>query len=72
VANIALRHVLQRTAELYPNDPRCGQAPGRIMAQTWDGTQAQIEQSQKAMLQSMQIGMPPPPQASKSWPKCSR
>jgi hypothetical protein len=64
VANIALRHVLQRTAELYPNNPTVtAKRRQKIMAQTWDGTQAAIEQAQRTMLQSMQIGMPPPPEA---------
>src|SRR4051812_44777970 len=36
VANIALRHVLQRTAELYPSNPTVkAKRRQRIMASTW-------------------------------------
>jgi hypothetical protein len=64
VANIALRHVLQRTAELYPANPTVkAKRRSRIMAANWDGTQQSLVQAQQAMLQTMQTGMPLPPQA---------
>jgi hypothetical protein len=62
VANIALRHVLQRTAELYPSNPtiKAKRRP-KIMAQTWDGSEQALQQAEQAMQVAAQTGMPPPP-----------
>ena len=62
VANIALRHVLQRTAELYPNNPtvKAHRRP-KIMAQTWDGSEQALQQAQLGMQNAAQMGMPPAP-----------
>jgi hypothetical protein len=64
IANICIRHVLQRTAELYPNNPtmQAKRAP-RLMATTWDGTGQQLQQAQQSMLMAAQHGMPPDPHA---------
>jgi hypothetical protein len=64
IANICIRHVIQRTAELYPNNPtmQAKRAP-RLMATTWDGTGQQLQQAQQSMLMAAQHGMPPDPHA---------
>ena len=62
VANICIRHVLQRTAELYPNNPQMqAKTKPKLMAQTWDGTASQLNQAQQAIATSMQTGLPPDP-----------
>lgn len=63
VANIALRHVLQRTAELYPQNPtvKAKQRP-KIMATVWDGTEQALQQAQMGMQNAMGMGMMPLPQ----------
>jgi hypothetical protein len=62
VANICIRHVLQRTAELYPNNPTMqAKTKPRLMAQTWDGTAAQLQQAEQGMAMAMQAGIPPDP-----------
>ena len=64
VANVAIRHVQQRTAELYPTNPTVKAKPRqRMLAATWDGTQAQAMESQQKLLGAVQMGMPPDPQA---------
>jgi hypothetical protein len=64
IANICIRHVIQRTAELYPNNPtmQAKRAP-KLIATTWDGTGQQLQQAQQAMLMAAQHGMPPDPQS---------
>ena len=62
VANICIRHVTQRTAELYPNNPTMqAKHKDKLIAQTWDGTDAQLVQAQQHMLQAAQMGLPPDP-----------
>ena len=62
VANICIRHVLQRTAELYPNNPTMqAKTKPKLMAQTWDGSAASLNQAQQAVLMATQSGMPPDP-----------
>jgi hypothetical protein len=62
VANICIRHVLQRTAELYPNNPTMqAKTKPRLLAQTWDGTQMQLQQAQQSALMASQSGLPPDP-----------
>ena len=62
VANICIRHVLQRTAELYPNNPTMqAKTKERLMAQTWDGTQASLMQAQQSAMLMAQAGLPPDP-----------
>jgi len=64
VANICIRHVLQRTAELYPNNPTMkAKTKKKLIATTWDGTQAQLVQAQQHMMMATQYGMPPDPQS---------
>jgi hypothetical protein len=60
VANICLRHVLQRTAELYPNNPkmRAKRAP-KLLATTWDGTLASLQQAEQGIAMAAQSGLPP-------------
>ena len=63
VANICIRHVLQRTAELYPNNPKMqAKSKPKLIAQTWDGTCRELQQAQQAMMMAAQSGMPPDPQ----------
>lgn len=62
VANICIRHVLQRTAELYPNNPTMqAKTKPKLIAQTWDGSEAELQQAQQHLLMSSQTGMPPDP-----------
>ncbi len=64
VANICIRHVLQRTAELYPNNPTMqAKTKPKLMAQTWDGTAAALTQAQQGIMMAAQSGLPPPPDA---------
>ena len=64
VANISLRHVQQRTAELYPNNPTMkAKRTEKIMAQTWDGSSTALVQAEQQIQNSLQMGMPPPMQA---------
>ena len=64
IANICIRHVIQRTAELYPNNPtmQAKRAP-KLIATTWDGSGAQLQQAQQQMMMAMQNRMPPDPHA---------
>jgi len=62
VANICIRHVLQRTAELYPNNPTMqAKTKTKLIAQTWDGSEQQLVQAQQSAMAAAQIGMPPDP-----------
>lgn len=64
VANISLRHVQQRTAELYPNNPTMkAKRTEKIVAQTWDGSSMALIQAEQQMQQAMMVGMMPPPDA---------
>jgi flagellin-specific chaperone FliS len=57
VANIALRHVLQRTAELYPQNPTVkAKSRPKIMATVWDGSMASLQQAQMGMQQALTAG----------------
>jgi hypothetical protein len=58
VANICIRHVLQRTAELYPNNPTMqAKTKEKLIAKVWDGSQAQLIQAQQSMLMASQTGI---------------
>lgn len=62
VANICIRHVLQRTAELYPNNPTMqAKTKPKLIATTWDGSEQQLQQAQQHMQLAAQYGMPPDP-----------
>ena len=51
VANICIRHVLQRTAELYPNNPTMqAKSKPKIIATVWDGSEQQLLQAQQSMM----------------------
>ena len=64
VANISLRHVQQRTAELYPNNPTMkAKKTEKIIAQNWDGSSMELIEAQQTVQQSLMVGMMPPPQA---------
>lgn len=64
VANICIRHVTQRTAELYPNNPQMqAKHKEKLIAQTWDGTDASLVQAQQGVLMATQQGLPPDPNA---------
>ncbi len=64
VANICIRHVIQRTAELYPNNPTMqAKHKDKLIAQTWDGTDASLVQAQQGILMASQQGLPPDPNA---------
>lgn len=64
IANICIRHILQRTAELYPNNPtmKAKRSP-KLTTTVWDGTAAMLQQAQQAMLLAAQAGLPPDPQS---------
>lgn len=54
VANIALRHVQQRTASLYASNPKVvAQKRERMLATIWDGDTATIQQAQQQMQQAV-------------------
>jgi hypothetical protein len=64
VANISLRHVQQRTAELYPNNPTMkAKRTEKIVAKTWDGSSMALVQAEQQVQQSMMVGMMPPLEA---------
>jgi hypothetical protein len=61
VANICIRHVLQRTAELYPNNPTMkAKSKPKLIAQTWDGTMQQLMQAQQSLAMGQQRGIVDP------------
>jgi hypothetical protein len=58
IANICIRHVLQRTAELYPNNPTMkAKTKPKLIAQTWNGTMQQLVQAQQSLMLGQQTGM---------------
>ena len=58
VANICIRHVLQRTAELYPNNPTMrAKTKPKLIATVWDGSEQQLVQAQQSMMMGAQTGM---------------
>jgi hypothetical protein len=58
VANICIRHVLQRTAELYPNNPTMrAKTKPKLIATTWDGSSQSLMQAQQSMMMGAQTGM---------------
>ena len=64
VANICIRHVIQRTAELYPNNPTMSaKHKEKLIAQTWDGTDSALVQAQQGLLNATKMGLPPDPNA---------
>ena len=61
VANICIRHVLQRTAELYPNNPTMkAKSKPKLVAQTWNGTMQQLVQAQQSLMMARQTGIMDP------------
>ena len=64
VANICLRHVLQRTAELYPNNPTMkAKTKPKMVARVWDGTEQQLVMAQQSSQMAVMSGMMPDPNA---------
>ena len=64
IANICLRHIQQRTAELYPTNPTMkATRREKLMAKTWDGSAQSLMQAQQTLAMGMQYGMPPDPNA---------
>jgi hypothetical protein len=64
VANICLRHVLQRTAELYPNNPTMkAKTKPKMVARVWDGTEQQLVMAQQSAQMAVMSGMMPDPNA---------
>lgn len=64
VANICIRHVLQRTAELYPNNPTMqAKSKPKLIATVWDGSEQQLMQAQQQMALASQYMLPPDPNA---------
>ena len=65
VANIALRHVQQTVAQLYPNDPTVVFSKReKLMATVWDGDMATLQAAQQTMqvaAQAEHVGLPSPP-----------
>jgi hypothetical protein len=74
VANICLRHVQQRTAELYAQNPKVVfRKTERMLATVWDGDMATLAAAQQqmqqaalnqALVQQANPGMPAPPPGS--------
>ena len=64
VANVCIRHVQQRTAELYPNNPtmKAKKRP-KMISTTWDGSSQALMQAQQASMISAQYMVPPDPQS---------
>ena len=64
VANVCIRHVQQRTAELYPNNPtmKAKKRP-KMISTTWDGSSQSLMQAQQTMMVSAQYMVPPDPQS---------
>jgi hypothetical protein len=62
VANVALRHVQQATATLYPNNPTViARKRPKILGKAWDGDMATLQQAQMTMQQNAQaqaLGLP--------------
>jgi hypothetical protein len=62
VANIALRHVTQTVASLYPNNPEVKfEKRPKLVAQVWDGDLATLQAAQQKMAlnaQAMSVGLP--------------
>ena len=55
VANVALRHVQQRTASLYATNPTViARRRERMLATIWDGDMATIQQAKQTMAQAIQ------------------
>ena len=55
VANIALRHVQQRTASLYATNPTVeAKKRERLLSVIWDGDMATLQQAQQQMAQAVQ------------------
>jgi hypothetical protein len=64
VANICIRHVLQRTAELYPNNPTMqAKSKPKLIATVWDGSEQQLMMAQQQMALATQYMLPPDPNA---------
>ena len=64
VGNICLRHVLQRTAELYPQNPTMkAKTKPKLIATIWDGSEQQLMQAQQSAMMMAQSGLPPDPNA---------
>jgi len=64
IANICIRHILQRTAELYPNNPKmAAKRTPKLTTQVWDGSMAMLQQAQQSALMAAQVGVMPDPQS---------
>ena len=64
IANVAIRHVMQRTAELYPNNPTMKpKRKPKLIATTWDGTGQSLMQARQSMALAQQYMLPPDPQS---------
>ena len=65
VANVCIRHVQQRTAELYPNNPTMKATKrAKMIATTWDGSGQSLMQAQQASMLAAQYMLPPDPQSA--------
>lgn len=61
VANICLRHIQQRTAELYPTNPTMkATRREKLVAQVWDGSMQSLMQAQQSMQMGMMYGVADP------------
>lgn len=64
VANITLRHVLQRTAALYAKNPKMvARLRKRLYSTVWDGSMQQLQTAQGTMTTALQAPAAVPPDA---------
>lgn len=61
VSNVCLRHIQQRTAELYPTNPTMkAKRREKLIATTWDGSAQSLMQAQQTMVMGAQYGIMDP------------
>lgn len=65
VVNVCLRHIQQRTAELYPTNPTMKvKKKEKLIALVWDGSAQQLMMAQQSGMMMGAYGMPPDPQSA--------
>lgn len=56
VVNITLRHVLQKTADIYAKNPKAiAKRRPRVLNTVWDGSSEQLQQAQVAMMNALAL-----------------
>lgn len=63
--NLALRHIRQRTAEIYAKNPTAvAKRRPRLDFMIWDGKPASLQAAVGAVQEAAAVGAPPPPEAA--------